>query len=299
MLRHNSRLFHPLCWLGLFFVLLAGCGKSETGAGTQDFDRAVSEKELDDAFVFAALPYDVPTKVQLHFEPLLAFLSEILGKPVKLYVATSYEDQIKQIATGKVDFAYLGPTNFVTAFDKFTDEKGARVQPIVTEIPYQAAIVVHKNSPIQNIQQLKHASMAFGSYYSYTGHFWIRHVMKQQGIRLADLKIYSFMGRHERAAVSVANGDFDAAATTLGIAERLRTLNYPIRVIYQSDHLAPIVLVAAPHISREVIEKLQKQMLMPDFEAQEKITLFAPGGRYLPFSEEEYDSVRGVLNEFE
>ena len=274
-------------------ILALGCDRPS------DKTSVDSEQSELPELVLAVLPYDVPTKLEQHFEPLLSYLSSALGQPVTIYVATSYEEQIQKIAQNQVDLAYLGPSSFVRAYDRFETDASLKIQPIATEVPYEGAIVVHKDSNINDVSSLKNHRFAFGAYQSYAGHFKIREVMREQGVRLSDLQLYRFMGRHERAVMSVVYGDFDAAAASAGIARRVESLNYPIKTLYVTEKLPPIVIAAAPDMPLEKVNQLKNVLLKPSFEGQEAITLFAPGGTFLPFVNRKYDSVRKVLATFE
>ncbi|MGE4502294.1 MAG: phosphate/phosphite/phosphonate ABC transporter substrate-binding protein [Thiomicrospira sp.] len=212
--------------------------------------------------VFAVPPYEMPSRIQQRFAPLLSYLSEKLGQPVHLYITTSYEDQIKRLALGEFDLAYMGPSSYIKARDNFQHTEG---QPtlIAGEAPYRAAIIVHEDSQIKTLQDLKQASFAFGSYHSYTGHFVVRQLLRLNHIYLKDLQFYSFLGRHERAVMSVVHKDFDAAATTEGFAQRFIALGYPLRVLHTSELLAPTVIVAKPGLSLETVNLLRDALLFP------------------------------------
>ncbi|WP_051640861.1 phosphate/phosphite/phosphonate ABC transporter substrate-binding protein [Thiomicrorhabdus sp. Milos-T2] len=274
-------------------LLLTACQNEEPTA------QEANPIEENNVLVLAVLPYDVPTKIQRHFAPLLTFLSKSLNRPVKLYVATSYEEQILKIVRGQVDLAYLGPSSFVRAYDRFESAKGNKIQPIATEIPYEAAIVVRKDSPIKNISDLKNHTIAFGAYQSFAGHFKIRDSLKKNGVSLSDLKLYSFLGRHERAIMSVVYGEFDAAAASSGIVRRIKGLNYSIKTIYSTDELPPIMIAASPYMPKEWVSKLKNSFLNPSFEGQEAITMFAPGGTFLPFNNQAYEPVRQIMKIYE
>lgn len=273
-------------------LLLPACQNEEPTA-------QVANPIEDNALVLAVLPYDVPTKIQRHFAPLLNFLSNSLNRPVNLYVATSYEEQILKIVRGQVDLAYLGPSSFVRAYDRFESDKGNKIQPIATEIPYEASLIVHKESSIKEIADLKNRTIAFGAYQSFAGHFKIRDALKKNGVSLSDLKLYSFLGRHERAIMSVVYGEFEAAAASSGIVRRIEGLGYPIRTVYTTEKLPPIVIAASPDMPKEWVSKLKNSLLNPDFEGQEAITMFAPGGTFLPFNNQTYDPVRQVMKIYE
>ncbi|MDX1351470.1 MAG: phosphate/phosphite/phosphonate ABC transporter substrate-binding protein [Thiomicrorhabdus sp.] len=282
-----------LIFLVVTMLLISSCRNEESSA------KPNQSTESDNALVLAVLPYDVPTKIQRHFAPLLNFLSHSLNRPVKLYVATSYEEQILKIVRGQVDLAYLGPTSFVRAYDRFESTKGNKIQPIATEIPYEAAVVVRQDSPIKKIADLKNHTIAFGAYQSYAGHFKIRESLKKNGVSLSDLKLYSFLGRHERAIMSVVYGEFEAAAASSGIVRRIVGLNYPIRTIYTTEKLPPIVIAASPDMPNELVSQIKNSLLNPSFEDQEAITMFAPGGTFLPFNNQTYEPVRTILNTYE
>ncbi|MEN8174236.1 MAG: PhnD/SsuA/transferrin family substrate-binding protein [Pseudomonadota bacterium] len=56
--------------------------------------------------MFAVHPYDNPSRIESRFQPLCDYLGRRLGRPVALYLAHSYGDQIRRISHGQVDLAY-------------------------------------------------------------------------------------------------------------------------------------------------------------------------------------------------
>jgi len=247
------RLIKTLC-LTLLISLIYGCERSQPVS-----DPIFIEQP---GLVFAVPPYEMPSRIQQRFTPLLDYLSEKLGQPIRLYITPSYEDQIKRLALGEFDLAYMGPSSYIKARDNFQHADG-KPSLIAAEAPYRAAIVVHQDSQIKTLQDLKHASLAFGSYHSYSGHFVVRQLLRLNNIYLKDLQFYSFLGRHERAVMSVVHKDFDAAATTEGFAQRFISLGYPLRVLHTSELLAPTVIVAKPGLAVETLNQLHDALLFP------------------------------------
>lgn len=245
---------HAIIWILVVFGL--GCEKPDNSPAP--------ETNQPPGLVFAVPPYEMPSNIEQRFTPLLTFLSEQLGQPVKLHISASYEDQVKRLAEGEVDFAYMGPSSYIKARDNFNQGKPIL---IAAEAPYRAALIVHKDSDIENLSQLENHSLAFGSYHSYSGHYVVRQQLRLQNILLRDLQFYSFLGRHERAIMSVVHQDFDAAATTEGMAQRFIELGYPIRIIERSELLAPTVIVAKPHTDEVLINKIRETLL---FSKQDK-----------------------------
>ncbi|WP_051678464.1 phosphate/phosphite/phosphonate ABC transporter substrate-binding protein [Thiomicrospira pelophila] len=232
-------------------LILVGC-KDET------HQTAKKPKSQPPGLVLAVPPYEMPSNIQQRFHPLVTHLTEQLNQPVQLYITTSYEDQVKRLANGEVDLAYMGPSSYVKTRDNFPESHPIL---IAAEAPYRAALIVHKHSDINHIKQLNGRSFAFGSYHSYSGHYVVRQLLRLNHIYLRDLQFYSFLGRHERAIMSVVHQDFDAAATTEGLAQRFIELGYPIRVVATSELLAPTVIVARKNLKPELIQSLRESLL--------------------------------------
>lgn len=244
---------HAIIWILVVFGL--GCEKPDNSPAP--------ETNQPPGLVFAVPPYEMPSNIEQRFNPLLTYLSEQLNQPVKLHISASYEDQVKRLAEGEVDLAYMGPSSYIKARDNFNHGKPTL---IAAEAPYRAVLIVHKDSDIQTTSQLQNHSLAFGSYHSYSGHYVVRQRLRLQNVLLRDLQFYSFLGRHERAIMSVIHQDFDAAATTEGMAQRFIELDYPIRIIERSELLAPTVIVAKPNTDSTLVDKIREALLFPKHE---------------------------------
>jgi len=72
--------------------------------------------------VLCVHPYMPATEITKRFSPLAHYLGMVIGKPVTLMVANSYEEHIKLIGSNKVDIAFLGPSSYVI----LTARHGAR-----------------------------------------------------------------------------------------------------------------------------------------------------------------------------
>ncbi|WP_157760694.1 PhnD/SsuA/transferrin family substrate-binding protein [Hydrogenovibrio halophilus] len=274
----------------LGWMLISGCDRPDQP------DKMAETSEVE-PLVLAVQPFDLPSSVQQHFAPLQSYLSDVLKRPVKLYIATSYEDQIQKILNNKADLAYMGPTIYVKT-QKIQKRAQKPLKPIVTEHPYRGVVVVHEQSDIETLSQLRHKRLALGAYFSYAGHFAAREALNQAGVRLADLSLYSFLQRHHRAAMSVVYRHFDAAATTEGIARRMISQGHPLRIIHSTKPLAPIVLAANHHLSDALVETLQIALLNPNFDQELTLSLFSPQG-YQAYQGQHYREVERVMTHFE
>lgn len=243
--------------------------------------------------VLAVPPYEMPSRIQQRFEPLLNYLSETLNQPVVLHISSSYEDQVKRFAEGEVNLAYMGPSSYLKARDNF-QQPG--LQLIAAESPYRAALVVHQNSHINQLSDLRARSLAFGSYHSYSGHYVVRQMLRLQQIYLRDLQFYSFLGRHERAIMSVVHKDFDAAATTEGLAQRFIDLGYPLRIIATSELLAPTVFVAHSNLDQQVIETLRDALLFATETQKQRMQQLGLAPNFFEVDEREFNEAKHIIN---
>lgn len=284
-------IFQGLCFIAIGLWLL-GCQNPEQSA--HKVEQIQSYLDESKALVLSVPPYEMPSRIQQRFEPLVSYLSERLERPVQLHISRSYEDQVKRLAEGAVDLAYMGPSSYIKARDNFKASTLEPIQLIVAEAPYRAAIIVHQDTDIQKLTDLKNHSMAFGSYHSYTGHFIVRQLLRLEQVYLRDLQFYSYLGRHERAIMSVVHKEFDAAATTEGMAKRFIDLGYPIRILQTSELLAPTVLVARGGLEPHTIDTLRDALLLPNQYQMEQIAQF--GSQFYEVDDYEFLEVRRILD---
>ncbi|MCP5407846.1 MAG: PhnD/SsuA/transferrin family substrate-binding protein [Chromatiaceae bacterium] len=89
--------------------------------------------------------------------------------------------------------------------------------------------------------------------------------MWKAGLTLADLKDYAYLGRHERVALAVVHGDFDAGGLREDVARLY--LDRGLRIIAESPLLPPHVIVARPGLAPSVTDALRAALLEPDANA--------------------------------
>ena len=255
---------------------------------------ASTRAEPPPGLVFAVHPYDTPSRLVSRFQPLCDYLGERLQRPVTLYITTSYEDQVRKIANDEVDIAYMGPSPYLRAHDRYAVGE-RRVQLVAVEPPYQGAILVRQQSDIREIGDLAGKTFAFGAYQSFAGHYMPRAMMLEAGITLADLKDYSFLGRHERVVLSVLHGDFDAGATARGIAEKYLDREPGLRIVAMTPPLPPLSIVARPGLAAETVQVLRQALVDPDIEGLEALRTMGEGVRFQVIEDREFDAARAVV----
>jgi len=185
--------------------------------------------------LFGLVPLESAVNMKKKFEPLINYINESVNinndRSVNFasFVAESYEDSIEEIGSGIVQLAYMTPSTFLIA------EKKYGVIPLVYAIKngsptYKSAIVVSKNSNIDDIKDLKGKSIAFGSKMSTGSTLVPTAMLKKNGIELNDLSLVEYLGSHDMVAKGVAEGDFDAGglmdSTYEEFKDSLKVLEY-------------------------------------------------------------------------
>lgn len=249
----------------------------------------------EQSLVLAIHPYTTPTLLVERFQPMADYLSLELERPVRLYIASSMEDQIRRIVSGDVDLAYMGPTAYLRAHDRYAEKDTQRVQLIAGEEPYRSVIVVREDSVIQSLADLRGKTFAFVSHQSLGGHYIPRVQMAQAGITLADLKDYGFLGRHERVVLSVLHGDYDAGATSQGIAESYHARSPGLRILHLSTPLPPLSIVARPGLSADVVKRIRDALVEPNASGRELLRSVSSEMRFRLIDDSEYAYARETV----
>ena len=147
------------------------------------------------------------------WEALEEMLVDVTGLPVKVYEASDYNGIIQALASGQIEFASMGAGSFANLYSQV----GEIAVPIVTKRDthgmrgYYSSIVVHADSGIESIEDLKGRSLAFIDFNSTSGYIYPRAAMREQGINpdtyFGELAI---AGGHAQGMMALANGQFDA-----------------------------------------------------------------------------------------
>ncbi|MBK8638268.1 MAG: phosphate/phosphite/phosphonate ABC transporter substrate-binding protein [Chromatiaceae bacterium] len=245
-------------------LLLSACGKTAQPPPAQ---APAAGAPQGDALLFAIHPYDTPSRLLARFQPLCDYLGAEIGRPVRPYIAHSYDDQIRLITGGQVDLAYLGPAPYLSASGRIRDDPTwGGLELVAAETlhgvaGYRSVILVREQSPIQTLADLRGRRFAFADHRSYGGHFIPRAQLWEAGLTLADLGDYSYLGRHERVALAVAHGDFDGGGLREDVARLY--LDRGLRIIATSPLLPPHVIVARPGLDPDLAAAVRQALIEP------------------------------------
>lgn len=239
--------------------------------------------------VFVVHPYDTPSRLYARFRPLTLYLGGVLGRPMRLIIAATYDEQIEMIASGRADFAYLGPTPYVQARER------GKVEILVGETEagqafYQSALVVRGDSPIRQVADLTSKRVAFGAEISMSSAVAPKQMLAQAGLARADLASVTHLDRHERVALAVLHGDFDAGGLRLDIAKSYAPRG--LRILAASPPLPPHVIAASPKVTAADANKVRLALLHPDASGQDAMHALGPQVGFTLIEDAHFHAVR-------
>jgi phosphate/phosphite/phosphonate ABC transporter binding protein len=161
---------------------------------------------------FGFTPVLGQAQTRAEFEPLMAYLSSAMGRPVVLYVAADYGDLRTQMEAGAVDIGSFSPFAYVDA------ERGGKVRIIAQSLiggsgTYRGLIVARRDSGLKGLSDLAGRRFAFVDPKSASGYVYPRAMLLESGIRPD--KAFSevvFAGDHSRVIAAVLDRRVDAGA---------------------------------------------------------------------------------------
>jgi len=165
------------CVFAALVALLAGAPAPVQVSQTPP-PKAPPQKTL--SLAFGVYQTDKATVMYRSFTPLIDALqtamAQQLNRPVdiQLTIFRSYDDGIDALSKGTVDFVHFGPASYIVAKARnpgiellaMESENGAK--------RFQGVVIVAKDSPIQNLQDLKGKTFAFGDPNSTIGRWLVQ-----------------------------------------------------------------------------------------------------------------------------
>jgi phosphonate transport system substrate-binding protein len=162
------------------------------------------------------IPTESSASAMKGFEPFRADMEKALGIPVKLFIAPDYAGVIEAMRFNKVQIAWFGNKSAIEAVNRASGEVFVQTVDVNGNPGYWSLIVVHKDSPYQNIDEIirdgKNLTFGNGDPNSTSGYLIpTYYVWGQRGIDPAKHFKLVRNANHEANLMAVANKQVDFA----------------------------------------------------------------------------------------
>jgi len=203
---------------------------------------------------FGIVPQESSSKLAQQWTPMMRYLSDYLGKPVRFATAPDIPTFEQRVASGQYDIAYMNPYHYA----EFAKQPGYRVIVRERGKKITGIVVVQQSSNIESLLDLNDQTIAFPAPAAFAATILVRAELERLGI------VYQpkFVSSHESVYLNVERG-FAAAGggivRTLDSAEKqgLRGL----RILWKSHGFTPHAFAVHPDLSQEDMASFQNALL--------------------------------------
>ena len=262
----------------LFFVLSA---------------QAVNADEL----ILSVHPFLPANEVKTRFSPLADYLAEQIGIKVTVRVGAGYDEHIQAIGKDQVDLAYMGPASYVTLVNQYGNKPTLARIEMEGKATFHGYIVTRSDSAINNLDDLKGQSFAFGDPKSTMSYVVPHFMLTQAGVITNDSAEHTFLGSHINVALAVLSGDYAAGAIKPAVFRKFEAKG--LRIIAVSPEISEHVFVSRTDLPEKTINDLRKAMFTASESAQGVAALKAiknSATGLIPVQDGDYDNLRSIID---
>jgi len=243
--------------------------------------------------VFAYTPVEDPAVYRRVWQGFMDHLAQVTGKRVQFFSVQSNAAQIEAMRAGR-----LHVTGFNTGGNPLAVNCAGFV-PIAMmaskdgSFGYEMEFIVHRDSPIQTMQDLRGRTIAFTSETSNSGFKAPSALLAQTyGLQAGRDFKPAFSGRHDNSIIGVANKDYDAAAIANSVMfrmfERRAVDPEAIRSIYKSESFPTTGYGYAHNLTPALQAKIREAFFTFNWDGSDLLKEFQntrpPQERFIPIT---------------
>ena len=238
-----------------------------------------------------------PAKSLVFYDDIFDYVGEKLGRGVGMVQRKTYAEVNFLLKERRIDAAFVCSRPYVEGHRNFGMELLC-VPVCFGKTEYCSYFIVHKDSPIQSLEDLRGKLFAFSDPLSNTGMLIPTYTLAKMGERPESFfKRYIFTYSHDNSIRSVAEKFVDGAAVDSLIWEYLNVKEpewtSQTKIIYRSAPCAIPPLVVSPDINQELKEKLRSAFLnMHNERRGREILKKVLIDRFTVVEDSAYDSIR-------
>ncbi len=245
---------------------------------------------------FGFMPYLNAEHLIEKYTPLAEYLSEVLGRPVRITVARDYAEHIRLTGEDKLDISFLGGSPYVVIGDTYGRKPLLARYAFDGQPTFRSVILVAADSPIEDLAALNGQRMAFGSIKSTLSTQVPLFMLMRAGVRLTDLADHKHLRNHENVIFGVEFGDFEAGAVAEEVFQEHHDRH--IRALAYSPEVSTHVFVARATMDEDLREAISEALTGLTDDPRAAAVLGAISARltgFVPAADTDYDLHREIL----
>ena len=241
-----------------------------------------------------------PVSAVKYYQAIIDYLADKLGEPVEMVHRTTYDEIDRMLEENSLDAAFVCSAPYV--FDKMKFNVELLVAPLVDGKPfYRSNIIVHKSSPVDSIDDLRHKVFAFVDPKSNTGRLYPVYMLAQKDTS-SDVFFsrYTFSYSHNKSVELVAKKKVDGAAVDSLVYDFMEAIDSPYaretKIIHQSPDFGIPPVVVPQGLSIFFKEKLRQEFTkMHENEKGKAILDGMHIDKFIQVPDSNYDTIREMM----
>lgn len=303
--------------VALATVLLGGIALTPQGAAAQDCPRGTLDARFCDrdgdlvadppteasqivdprTLVFAYTPVEDPAVYRRVWAEFTDHLAKATGRPVQFFPVQSNAAQIEAMRAGRLHIAGYNTGSVPLAVNCAGFAPFAMMASKDNEFGYRMQVIVHRDSPIQRMEDLRGKLVAFSAPTSNSGYKYPSWLLREQfGLREGTDYRSAFSGRHDNSVTGVANRDYDAAPIADSVMFRMFQRNVvprdAVRSIYKSEAFPTTAYGVAHNLNPDLRAKIREAFFTFHWEGTALYAEFQksnpPVAKFIPITYKEY-----------
>lgn len=241
-------------------------------------------------------PYLPQGELIKRFTPIADYLSNVIERPVEVRIAGTYKEHIDAVGRDEIDLAFVGPAPYVDLVKRYGRKPILGRLEINGEPVFDGYIITRRDSPLQNLTDLRDKNFAFVDRESTMGYVVPRFVLAEANLALKDLAHADFLGAHHNVAMAVLAGDADAGAVKDEVYKKFAPQG--LRALAVTPKISEHLFVTSAKIPAASVEKLRQALLALKDSSEGLLVLrgINPNATGLVIAQDsDYDNLRTIM----
>ncbi len=231
-----------------------------------------------------------PRKLFQGYQPMMDYLSTKAGYNFELKISDSYDETVRQLVDGEVEFASLGNYTYIISHSAFGVKCIVAPLNIDGDPNFHSAIVVRDDSPAKSLIDVKNKSIAFASELSMS--YWMSlYLLQDAGVN--KLGKTAHFDHHEEVVQKVLRGEFDVGSVKDVVAQRY--LDQGLRIIKMSPKIPAVPIAVAESADTKLVELVTSALLEISADSTQNWDQEFSHG-FAPVDDSDYNSMRKILS---